>query len=102
MAILQGDAYALPFTIKDKNGIYLTDELVDTIEFSIGTLTKYYPSSIGYESSKFYFPLSQEESLALTSALTPIQVRVKLTDGTVVGKDLPPININECITKKVI
>lgn len=107
MAIMQGDNYAIPFTIKyeDEGEQYITPSIVDRVEFTIGSLTKTYPEEITYDSSaeKWLFPITQNEAFNLEGGKPETaQIRVKFTSGDIIGTEVGFINIIESISKGVL
>ncbi len=48
------------------------------------------------------FPLSQSESLEFPPYAVPAQVRVKWADGSVEGKALYGVRVNESMSKEVL
>lgn len=76
MTIMQGDAYYLPFKILvDQTEV--TPAAVETIEFSIGNLLKYYPGEVEYNDGKFQLYLSQQETFKM-SPKTSLKVIVRI------------------------
>lgn len=102
---MQGDAYSIPITGK---GFSLSD--VSEVEFTIGTVTKYYRSDGTGEVTAdgsgaepvFAFPITQEESYSL-SGDQPFQARVKFAgSGDVIGAREEDICIEESIVRTVL
>ena len=101
MAIMQGDNYEIPFTIKDENGESLTNGELLSVEFAVGNLIKTTPE-IYYDSSKnkWKFPLTQEEAFSFEGgAPVTAQIRVKFNNGDIVGAEVGFINVVESISK---
>lgn len=99
--MMQGDAYKLPFAVTN-NGVTVVPDMVSTIEFTIGTLTRNYPDTVTYKDGWYLFPLTQEETFALAAKKQPYQVRVKFTDGSVVGASGEYINVEASLSKGVL
>ena len=88
--IMQGDQYWLPFIITDEQEQSINVDNVETIEFCIGDLKRYFGGQSGevvYDNvnKQFLFPISQQESLEFAGQQR-VQVRVKTIDGLVVGR----------------
>ena len=101
MNIRQGDAYDIEITLKDDAGQAITDAVVDTLEVTLGAITKTYPGDVTYSEGVFTFPLTQTETHALTGIL-PFQARVKFLDGSVVGTSLGMAAISISASKAVL
>lgn len=101
MRIMQGDQYAIPFELEDTQGEAILLELIDTVEIVIGAITKTYPDEISFSDGKFLFPISQEESFSMRN-ITSVQVRIKFSNGDVVGTSLKSINVLESVSKEVL
>ena len=114
MNIMQGDAYNIEITLTDADGTALTDETVETVEVSLGGLTKTYPGEVTFEpdapsrgapssvtTGKWLFPVTQEETACMTGML-PFQVRVKFAGGNVVGARLPNVYATASISTEVL
>ena len=65
LTILQGDALSVPISIK-LNGIEVTTADIQAVKVTMGGIEKRYPGEITYDSGRFLFPLTQEETLAMT------------------------------------
>jgi len=100
--MLQGDSYKIAFNIKE-NGIGLTPDTVDDVEICIGQLQKTYQNGeVTYNSGKWYFPLSQDETFSLFPTEQAAQIRVLFKTGNVKGIALNPINVHESMSKTVL
>ena len=82
----QGDGCKIPICIT-LNGEPLSPADVEAAEFMLGThVRRMYPEEVTYEDGKFYFPLTQKETMRLAAGLTlPLDVRVKFIGGEVIG-----------------
>lgn len=108
MIIMQGDAYSIPIQIETESGIADATTFSD-VEIVIGTLAKSLleknpEKKLEYDAEKeaFLFPITQNESFAMRSAIQPVQVRVKTGSGEVIGIPLGDINIVESASKEVL
>ncbi len=88
LKIKRGDECALAVRVV-LDGQAIGTEDVDTAEFCLGrALRKLYPGEVEYSASEgaFLLPLTQEETFALPAdTALPLDVRVKFTDGDVLG-----------------
>lgn len=104
MQMLQGDSYALPISIAVDGGVADNSCFAD-VEICVGALRKTIAANeIKYDTARqvFLFPLTQEETMAM-SYKQLVQVRVKLKDsGNVIGVDLGQINVGQSISKVVL
>lgn len=89
--VKQGDAYAIPVTIK-VNGTALTDtEELETVEFMLGRyVRKTWPEDVTFSEGEFAFPLTQKETFALKAGEElPLDLRVKFVGDDVIGTVTP-------------
>ena len=89
VTIKQGDAYALPVTVK-LNGTYIPAADIELAEFMLGEDIRITaaPSEGGYSESTgtFFLPLTQEETFGLTGdEAVEFDVRIKFSGGNVIG-----------------
>ncbi len=98
--IMQGDAYCVPFRIRS-GGTEITPELVDTVEITIGELTKTYPGEVDYDMG-WIVPLSQQDTFRLGPSLQPVQVRIKFITGDVVGASCGCVCVGDSLSKAVL
>lgn len=91
IVIKQGDRYALPVAVA-VDGQKITEELlytVDTVEFYLGdNLMEYRADGSGgvtFANGDFLLPLTQPMTFSLRAAPVPLDIRVKLTTGEVIG-----------------
>lgn len=104
MIIMQGDAYSIPIQIETESGNADANTFSD-VEIVIGTLAKKLSTEeISYDSARkaFLFPIKQEESFAMRSAIQPAQVRVLTKSEEVIGVPLGDINIDESLSKELL
>lgn len=101
--MMQGDAYAVPFVIRQGNTT-VTPDMVETVELTIGTLSRLYPGEVTYDAEKkqWLYPLTQEQTLAFSEGAVPTQVRVKLLTGSVVGARGGTINVTQSASRGAI
>lgn len=101
--MMQGDAYAVPFVIR-QGGTAVTPQMVTAVELTIGTLSRVWPGEVSYDEKKgqWLFPLTQEQTMAFAEGKVPTQVRVKFLDDRVVGAQGAAINVVESASKGVI
>ncbi len=104
MTIMQGDAYYLPFKIV-VDDTEVVPANVETIEFSLGNLLKYYPEDVEYRDEHYQLYLSQQETFKLSpkSSLKVI-VRIKFpgSPDVVRGTLADPINVEASTSREVL
>ena len=63
----QGDQYKIPFTIKMGN-VTVTPELCEGVKIEIADTTREWPGDVEWDSenSRWLYPVSQEQSLAIS------------------------------------
>ena len=100
---MQGDQYAIVFT-GTQDGAPLDLSKIEMIEFIVGKLRKIYPGAVTANDGKFYFPLTQEETLNFKSAMQSVQIRVKFlgAEPVVVGVPIGGIRVTDAISKEVL
>lgn len=99
-SIMQGDAYSIPIRIRSGN-VEITPDMVESIEFVIGSITKSYPNEVSFTDS-WQFPLTQEESFQLSPNMQPLQIRIKFLSGEIIGRKYGCISIESSISKAVL
>ncbi len=106
ITIMQGDQYAIPFDILASDGTPADGSTFAEVEIVVGSMRKTMTSgAVVYDAGKqaFLFPLTQEETFALTTgAPVGAQVRVKLPSGDVFGINLGLINITLSSSTEVL
>lgn len=103
---LQGDNYPVRFfiytkDIKKKEKILYTSEDIEAAQFSFGKLFKEYPSedvTFDNEASTFNVLIRESETFNLKGEV-PVQIRVKLSDGNIIGKDLGLMTFDISLSK---
>ena len=103
LKIMQGDQYAIVFT-GTQDGEPLDLSKIEMIEFIVGNLRKIYPGEVTANDGKFYFPMTQEETLNFKSAMQSVQIRVKFlgAEPVVVGVPIGGIRVTDAISKVVL
>lgn len=103
LKIMQGDQYAIVFT-GTQDGEPIDISKIEMIEFIVGNLRKIYPGEVTANDGKFYFPLTQEETLNFKSAMQSVQIRVKFlgAEPVVVGVPIGGIRVTDAISKVVL
>nr|DAJ64002.1 MAG TPA: hypothetical protein [Caudoviricetes sp.] len=101
--MMQGDAYAVPFVIR-QGETKVTPDMVETVELTIGMLSRLYPGEVTYDQKKgqWLFPLTQEQTMDFAEGSIPTQVRVKFMDGRVIGAKGGAIQVAQSASKGVI
>lgn len=84
LTILQGDALSVPISIK-LNGIEVTDADIQAVKVTMGGVEKRYPGEITYDSGRFLFPLTQEETLGMTPGVNEAIIRPKFSAESLRG-----------------
>lgn len=87
--IKQGDAYAIPVTLKIGGDTVTANNLslIDKVEFMIGAnIRKVYPTDATFADGKFQVPVTQAETFTLPEDdEVEFDVRVHFTSGNVQG-----------------
>lgn len=97
----QGDDLSKYIQIRQGNTL-LTPIAFDSIQFTLGTLVKYYPEEITWDSGKqaFVFPLTQAQTFAMRGG-ADLQVRAKLSsDNKVRSANIISVEVKDSITNK--
>ena len=101
MQIMQGDQYNIPFEISDSQGEAILPAQVESVEFSIGNMRKSYPDEVTYSGGQYLFPITQQEAFSMQNSV-PVQIRVKFSNGDIVGASAGGINVAASISKAVL
>ena len=104
LTILQGDALSVPISIK-LNGKEVTTADIQAVKVTMGGIEKRYPGEITYDSGRFLFPLTQEETFSVRTGLVHVQIRVKYAGGgepKVIGVDLGDLRIAGSMSREVL
>lgn len=97
--IYQGDMYLIPITVT-RQGTTVTPENIDDIKIQIGrNLKKYSDGDLTFSNGKWYFPLTQQESLKLNHTV-PVQVQI-LSGTEVIGSAVQEVEVGDSIIKGV-
>ena len=100
--IYNGDSYNLNLKVTVNNKpVDLAS--VELIEFSIGGITKQWPTEVQYDQGldTFLFPLSQEESFTLVNPVL-YQTRVKYNNSNVYTSPLYRTEVKRSISTNII
>lgn len=101
--MMQGDCYSQGIEILDSNGNAVLPQDVADVEVVIGSLKKTYAAGqVKYGEDCWLFPLSQQESLALSAGALRGQVRVKWASGEVDGCLLELPALTESRSREVL
>lgn len=101
--IMQGDQYAVSFSIKDKSGTVITDDELRDIEITVGPFTKHRPQvSYDAEQQMWEFPLTQQETFRMDGEEVPVQLRLAFNNGDVIGVTLKNIKITPSLSREVL
>lgn len=105
--MMQGDAYYFRFRITGTNengeAVVVDPSIAEDVEIIIGHVRRAYPGNLSYDndSQMWIFPMSQLDSMQLRQTV-PAQVRIKFTDGSVIGKPLTDFVIENSSSKVVL
>ena len=101
--MMQGDSYNLGFTVLNNAKSAVTPDDIQDMEITIGHIRKTYrKSQLVYSNGKWLFPLNQNETFGYWPKATKTQIRILWADGTVEGKNIHGVRINESISKEVL
>lgn len=100
--VTQGDQYNILLRL-DANGEPIPLDKVSLIEFTVGTLSKLYPTEVQYdgEQQQFLFPVTQEETF-LFNDREMVQARIKYTNGDVIGTPQNQFPVRDSLSKNII
>lgn len=104
--IMQGDQYSITININFNNEV-LDINTVDSIQFQVGNLIKYYKSDgsgqVTYDNENhcFVFPLTEEETFNFNGPAST-QIRIKGVDGSIIGQQGESINLIYSNNKEVM
>ena len=98
----QGDQYSFIFKIEQCEAP-LDLEGVVLIEFTVGTLSKQWPTVVTYDEEQkvVLFPVTQEETFAMED-YEQYQVRIKYASGNIYASPINKIYIKGSLSKKII
>lgn len=98
-SIVQGDAYVLPIVIT-AGSVFITDQLATAVRIKIGKYSAIWPGGkISYSNQKWFFPLTQEQTLELSSGQNEYQVQVQFQNGETVGTKPQNIFIQKSVLR---
>ena len=101
--MMQGDSYYIGFTVLNNARVPVTPDNIDDVEITIGHLRKTYRNAqVIFDSGKWMFPVTQQESFGYYPKATRAGIRVLWKDGTVEGKEIRGVRIRESISKEVL
>lgn len=89
--IKQGDEKDIPLSVGPMCKLHNDDEpvTVEKVEVYLGTTMKEYladgTGDITYDGELYYYHVTQDETLAMKTGNTFMDIRVKYSDGTVLG-----------------
>ena len=98
--MVQGDAYSIEVEITNE-GQTLSPPAVSLVEIALLNLVKTYPGDVTFSDGKFHFPLTQTETFGLPT-VCPMQVRVKVPSGDVIGSEMQQIDVKRALSRAVI
>lgn len=110
ITIKQGDQFSIPIHITVNDSVLSADH-ADAVEFMLGNLRKMWYASedltgdVTYEDGTFFFPLTQEETLAMPAGITlPLDVRILFAGGSAFGPPRPAalISVADAISQEVL
>lgn len=98
----QGDQYSFIFKIEQCE-VPLDLEGVNLIEFTVGTLSKQWPTTVTYDEEQkvFLFPVTQQETFAMGD-YEEYQVRIKYSSGNVYASPINKIYVKNTLSKNII
>lgn len=107
--VMEGDQYAIPLSLK-MNGVAVTANDVQEVEFAIGNLKKYMSTGdIVFADGKWNIKLTQADTFQINSMnfkaatfSTRAQIRVKFKTGDVIGYRIPSAAIAKSISEVII
>ena len=98
----QGDQYSFIFKIEQCEKPIELEGIV-LIEFTIGELSKQWPTEVKYDEEQqvFLYPVTQEETFAMDD-WEPYQVRIKYASGNVYASPISKIFVKNTLSKNII
>ena len=108
-SIKQGDAYGLPFQIRQEDGLITAETLdtVEVVEVYLGQERKEYRAEgdgeiyFDSEQNAFIYPLTQQETFAMPPRMIPADIRVKFKGEQVVGIQEPLfVSVKDAVSRK--
>lgn len=102
LEIMQGDQYPIEIAVLDDEKNPIDARLIEAVEVVLDGVRKLYPGEITYDSTNrvFDYPLTQEESFAMSDGSKDFQVRVKMDNRWIIGKELPTVVVRISQSKK--
>lgn len=106
MNMMQGDSRGLRVNVLNEEKVPITPDDVINVEIMVGSIRKTYEEGgVRYDEAKkqWILLLTQQETFQFPAgSRMKAQVRVVWLDGTVEGKKLGHINVDESISKEVL
>ncbi len=99
--VMQGDSYAMPFVLRMIDGTLITEDMVEIVALNLNGLSRQYPGDVTYDSGKWFFPLTQKQTLSIKGSITP-QARVKFKDGSAFGGQGRKIPMVDAFNKGIL
>lgn len=101
--MMQGDSYSLGFTVLNNAKAIVTPKDILDMEITIGHIRKTYRNAqITFDGRRWLFPITQNETFGYWPKATKAQIRILWANGTVEGKPIHGVRINESISKEVL
>ena len=101
--MMQGDSYLIGMRILNNAGSAVTPADIEDVQITVGHLCKTYrKAQLTFSEGMWLFPISQKESFSCRTAAPKAQVRVKWKGGTVEGKPVYGLRVQESICKEVL
>lgn len=101
--MMQGDACYLGIRIENNAGSPVTPADIREVEITLGDLHRSWrQSELSFSDGLWFFPLDQCDTFRCWPGPVKAQVRVVWANGTVEGKDLWGIRMDESISKEVL
>lgn len=106
LTIMQGDQYAIPFEILLNDGSPADGDSFDDVEVVLGGIRKTVSGGeITFDTEKgvFLFPVTQVETLRLTSSSQTLQIRIKPKGSAdVIGVNAGSVSVVRSESKAVL
>lgn len=99
---VRGATYQLEVKLTENKQV-IDNGLIDTIEFTFGEISKYYPTDCRYDEQKQCYTvyLTQEDTLAFNKPIKS-QVRVKFKTGDVSSSLIKTDTVYPTISEKIL
>lgn len=101
--MMQGDSYTLGFRLKNNSGSLITPLDVADVEITLNGKSKTYKAGqVVYGNSLWGYPVSQTDTFAGEPGDVRAEIRIKWNNGTLEGKPVYGVRLNESMSKEVI